>query len=51
MPQMAPMSWLTLMLFFLINLLMFNLINYYSFLPNFKNKLLLKSNINMNWKW
>nr|AVN67917.1 ATP synthase F0 subunit 8 [Arenivaga sp. B097] len=52
MPQMMPMSWLILFTMFIMTLLMFNSINYYS------NILLYKSHGNknmilkyMNWKW
>nr|ARH55067.1 ATP synthase F0 subunit 8 [Lordithon exoletus] len=51
MPQMAPMNWLMLFLYFTILFLLFNSINYFSFsyTPqsyklNLKNKLI-------NWKW
>nr|WNH42066.1 ATPase subunit 8 [Neoperla caeleps] len=33
MPQMAPISWLLLFIVFAGTLLMFNFLNYYSFLP------------------
>nr|YP_009327181.1 ATP synthase F0 subunit 8 [Orthetrum testaceum]ANX10005.1 ATP synthase F0 subunit 8 [Orthetrum testaceum] len=53
MPQMAPMSWLMLFMFFSIMLLMINMLNYYLFNPKFNIKkssknILLKS---QNWKW
>nr|AFQ62421.1 ATP synthase F0 subunit 8 [Meru phyllisae] len=52
MPQMAPMNWLILMMFFTSIFLIMNFLNYYLFLktPNknfFKNK---NSNL-LNWKW
>nr|ARH54445.1 ATP synthase F0 subunit 8 [Lissodema cursor] len=51
MPQMAPLNWLTLMLFFIMNFMMFNIMNYYLFfyhpkLISSKNKKLF-----LNWKW
>nr|AXS66321.1 ATP synthase F0 subunit 8 [Staphylinoidea sp. 3 KM-2017] len=52
MPQMAPMNWLTLFIFFVLIFMLFNSINYFSFLytPSpFKapeNKKML-----MSWKW
>nr|AXS66553.1 ATP synthase F0 subunit 8 [Latridiidae sp. 1 KM-2017] len=52
MPQMAPMNWLTLMMYFTLIYLIFNSINYFSF--NYKNeeKSLLKKITNIsNWKW
>nr|YP_010946326.1 ATP synthase F0 subunit 8 [Anisolampra panfilovi]WGO57044.1 ATP synthase F0 subunit 8 [Anisolampra panfilovi] len=51
MPQMMPLSWLTLYLFFIIMLLIFSIINYYSFIPkpSFSKKML--SPKTLNWKW
>nr|ARH53795.1 ATP synthase F0 subunit 8 [Curculio elephas] len=52
MPQMSPMSWLTLYFMFIIIFLLMIILNYYSFLYNPKNKLNLKKNKNLiNWKW
>nr|WGO58084.1 ATP synthase F0 subunit 8 [Rhabdoblatta orlovi] len=51
MPQMMPLSWLTLYLFFIMMLLIFSFINYYSFIPQ---PLSLKKNTSsktLNWKW
>nr|QRW36348.1 ATP synthase F0 subunit 8 [Hydroporus sp. IBE<ESP> AN585] len=52
MPQMAPMNWLILYIFFSLVFILFNFMNYYLFLINKKNnninKLLKKS---FNWKW
>nr|AXS65179.1 ATP synthase F0 subunit 8 [Coleoptera sp. 13 KM-2017] len=52
MPQMAPLNWLTLMIFFISILLMFNTLNYFSFnyLPK-KNKTSEKKLKTINWKW
>nr|QBF44171.1 ATP synthase F0 subunit 8 [Thaumalea sp. ZK-2019] len=33
MPQMAPISWLTLFVIFNITLILFNIVNYYCFIP------------------
>nr|YP_009503487.1 ATP synthase F0 subunit 8 [Soliperla sp. ZTC-2018]AXB38833.1 ATP synthase F0 subunit 8 [Soliperla sp. ZTC-2018] len=52
MPQMAPISWLTLFLLFHQSFLIFNTINYFSFLP--PSPLSQKKSINqtpLNWKW
>nr|UDF83746.1 ATP synthase F0 subunit 8 [Trichopsidea sp.] len=54
MPQMAPMSWLSLFIYFSIIFFLFSNMNYFSFLPT-SNKLKkeekeLKTN-SMNWKW
>nr|YP_009689646.1 ATP synthase F0 subunit 8 [Psorophora saeva]QEE94375.1 ATP synthase F0 subunit 8 [Psorophora saeva] len=53
MPQMAPISWLTLFFIFSITLVIFNIKNYYCFFYN-SNKLSQNLNIKqhkMNWKW
>nr|ASY97966.1 ATP synthase F0 subunit 8 [Spilomantis occipitalis] len=52
MPQMMPLNWLSLFMFFSITLLMFNVMNYYMSM----NKLTSKSSIKLmvktlNWKW
>nr|QDA21688.1 ATP synthase F0 subunit 8 [Orthetrum sabina] len=53
MPQMAPMSWILLFLFFSAMLLTINIMNYYILMPSMKSfnkveNLNVKSN---NWKW
>nr|AXS65372.1 ATP synthase F0 subunit 8 [Bostrichoidea sp. 9 KM-2017] len=51
MPQMAPLSWLTLFFYFTIIFLMINSLNYYNF--NYKsitNKF-TKTQKKINWKW
>nr|YP_010165774.1 ATP synthase F0 subunit 8 [Nemoura meniscata]QRR29787.1 ATP synthase F0 subunit 8 [Nemoura meniscata] len=52
MPQMAPISWLTLFIAFSLVLLIFNFVNYYSFLPKTPEitQKTISSN-SMNWKW
>nr|AFQ62210.1 ATP synthase F0 subunit 8 [Hypomedon debilicornis] len=52
MPQMAPMNWLFLFIFFILIFLMFNSLNYFSFIYN--NKSMINKNsktFNINWKW
>nr|QWZ46352.1 ATP synthase F0 subunit 8 [Pelecyphorus contortus] len=52
MPQMAPLNWLTLMIFFIMVFSMFNIMNYYSFtymIEPKKHKMMKK--FKMNWKW
>nr|YP_009561684.1 ATP synthase F0 subunit 8 [Scopura longa]QAT19806.1 ATP synthase F0 subunit 8 [Scopura longa] len=52
MPQMAPISWLTLFITFCFILLVFNHMTYFSFLPkapNFAEKKITQNP--MNWKW
>nr|AVN67487.1 ATP synthase F0 subunit 8 [Panchlora nivea] len=51
MPQMMPLSWLTLCLFFVLMLLMFSFMNYFSLIPmpdSIKKELKIKP---LNWKW
>nr|YP_010236182.1 ATP synthase F0 subunit 8 [Desmomyia sinensis]QTD82956.1 ATP synthase F0 subunit 8 [Desmomyia sinensis] len=53
MPQMAPISWLILFFVFSITFMLFNIVNYFSFLPSSstskeKKTFNVKSN---NWKW
>nr|YP_010563522.1 ATP synthase F0 subunit 8 [Epicauta emmerichi]UBU96206.1 ATP synthase F0 subunit 8 [Epicauta emmerichi] len=52
MPQMAPLNWLTLLIFFMAIYILVNSMNFYSFsysLP--MQSSLMKSTIKMNWKW
>nr|ADL59778.1 ATP synthase F0 subunit 8 [Meloidae sp. MT-2010] len=52
MPQMAPLNWLTLMIYFIMIFMLTNSFNFYSFLYN--KKLLInkkKALIKFNWKW
>nr|WDA94026.1 ATP synthase F0 subunit 8 [Apotropina sp. 1 JJC-2023a] len=53
MPQMAPINWLILFIMFSMIFLLFNMMNFYSILPNspklMENKSMKK--INFNWKW
>nr|APT41498.1 ATP synthase F0 subunit 8 [Trichopygomyia trichopyga] len=53
MPQMAPLMWLSLFIFFLLMYLLFNIMNYFSFMINNSsqenNKMLNKNTF--NWKW
>nr|AND96396.1 ATP synthase F0 subunit 8 [Onthophagus bicallosus] len=50
MPQMAPINWLSLLIYFSLIFLMFNVLNYYSFNYNIKTFFKKKKN-NLNWKW
>nr|YP_009918400.1 ATP synthase F0 subunit 8 [Caryopemon giganteus]QLX47625.1 ATP synthase F0 subunit 8 [Caryopemon giganteus] len=51
MPQMAPMNWLTLMLYFMILMLIFNIMIFFSFTyKSKKNQFFLKKKL-INWKW
>nr|QEJ81594.1 ATP synthase F0 subunit 8 [Asymmetricata circumdata] len=51
MPQMSPLSWLNLFIYFILIFMIFNTMNYFSFL--YKNKKLnFKSQKKqLNWKW
>nr|WMV01989.1 ATP synthase subunit 8 [Plagiodera versicolora] len=51
MPQMMPLNWLTLMIYFLSIFLLFNIMNYYMFFYSFKVNKKMKKYINLNWKW
>nr|AML26316.1 ATP synthase F0 subunit 8 [Hydrophilidae sp. BMNH 1274335] len=51
MPQMAPINWLFLFIFFIVIFMMFNSMNYFSFKYPIKlTKFSMKKKI-MNWKW
>nr|AML25909.1 ATP synthase F0 subunit 8 [Staphylinidae sp. BMNH 1274216] len=52
MPQMAPLNWLTLFIYFTMIFLLFNSLNYFSFMyaNNLKIKITKKIN-KLNWKW
>nr|AND96030.1 ATP synthase F0 subunit 8 [Cleptocaccobius convexifrons] len=51
MPQMAPINWLSLLIYFSLMFMMFNILNYFSFNYNFKIFKFKKNNQNLNWKW
>nr|ALO70529.1 ATP synthase F0 subunit 8 [Diartiger fossulatus] len=51
MPQMAPLNWTMLMIFFMVNLIMFNILNYFFLLYNFKYNKNQNNKILMNWMW
>nr|YP_010335515.1 ATP synthase F0 subunit 8 [Hexagenia rigida]UNH92446.1 ATP synthase F0 subunit 8 [Hexagenia rigida] len=54
MPQMAPISWLTLFLVFSLTLILFGILNYYLFTPNSPSSLNEKTQIKtnpLNWPW
>nr|QNV11748.1 ATP synthase F0 subunit 8 [Siphlonurus aestivalis] len=52
MPQMAPLSWLTLFIVFSLTLILFNLVNYFLYTPNAPSSAAgaFKTN-SFNWKW
>nr|ALI86977.1 ATP synthase F0 subunit 8 [Cryptolestes turcicus] len=51
MPQMAPLSWLTLFFYFSIIFIMYNIMNYYNFLYQIKKEKIMMKKKNINWKW
>nr|WPN85776.1 ATP synthase F0 subunit 8 [Stomorhina sp.] len=54
MPQMAPIGWLSLFIIFSIAFMIFNMMNYYSYIPSMpKSNLINKTQItnSLNWKW
>nr|YP_010385090.1 ATP synthase F0 subunit 8 [Lydina aenea]UPL65100.1 ATP synthase F0 subunit 8 [Lydina aenea] len=54
MPQMAPIAWLSLFIIFSISFMIFNMMNYFSFIPKMpKSKLINKIQLmkSLNWKW
>nr|YP_009050378.1 ATP synthase F0 subunit 8 [Carterocephalus silvicola]AIC09077.1 ATP synthase F0 subunit 8 [Carterocephalus silvicola] len=54
MPQMMPINWIISFLFFILIFILFNILNYYIFninKMNNKNKIFLKKNYPLNWKW
>nr|QLY89717.1 ATP synthase F0 subunit 8 [Xylophagus ater] len=53
MPQMAPISWLSLFIIFSMTFLLFSMMNYYSFLPSSPQNEEKKSHKfnSFPWKW
>nr|YP_010309668.1 ATP synthase F0 subunit 8 [Actenodia billbergi]UMR54785.1 ATP synthase F0 subunit 8 [Actenodia billbergi] len=52
MPQMAPLNWLTLMVYFILIFLTLNSFNFYTFICYKKTSISHKPNITKtNWKW
>nr|YP_009750085.1 ATP synthase F0 subunit 8 [Eudarcia gwangneungensis]QIJ46444.1 ATP synthase F0 subunit 8 [Eudarcia gwangneungensis] len=52
MPQMMPINWILLLMFFISCFILFNIVNYYIFYKkiNFFNKKIFKFKI-FFWKW
>nr|YP_010158859.1 ATP synthase F0 subunit 8 [Opatrum sabulosum]QRG31138.1 ATP synthase F0 subunit 8 [Opatrum sabulosum] len=52
MPQMAPLNWLSLMIMFVLTLMLFNILNYYSYssIKKSSQQIQLKKPLT-NWKW
>uniref|UniRef100_A0AAU6QFM0 ATP synthase F0 subunit 8 n=1 Tax=Nepsalus decorillus TaxID=2950594 RepID=A0AAU6QFM0_9NEOP len=52
MPQMSPLSWWMLFMYFIMLMLMFSIMNYYIFFYTMTKKDSIKLKIkSMNWKW
>nr|QRV62605.1 ATP synthase F0 subunit 8 [Nectoboreus dolerosus] len=52
MPQMAPMNWLMLYMFFSLIFIIFNFLNYYMFITNNQSNKPISLNKKMlYWKW
>nr|ALO70776.1 ATP synthase F0 subunit 8 [Nudobius lentus] len=51
MPQMAPLNWLTLFIYFTMIFLILNSMNYFSFKYSNMKTSILKKNNKINWKW
>nr|AML25617.1 ATP synthase F0 subunit 8 [Staphylinidae sp. BMNH 1274669] len=51
MPQMAPMNWLSLFFMIIMVFMIFNSLNYFSFLYYPKKHNLKKISLMNNWKW
>nr|ALO70993.1 ATP synthase F0 subunit 8 [Pselaphinae sp. 3 EF-2015] len=51
MPQMSPMNWILLYLFFSFIFIMFNFLNYYYMIYNIKFNKNYKIMNKLNWKW
>nr|AND96723.1 ATP synthase F0 subunit 8 [Onthophagus rhinolophus] len=51
MPQMAPINWLTLLIYFSMIFMIFNAMNFFSFNYNIKIFYFKKNKKLLNWKW
>nr|ALO70481.1 ATP synthase F0 subunit 8 [Cryptopleurum minutum] len=51
MPQMAPINWLFLFIFFIMIFMLFNSMNYFSFKYPIKSYKFSMKKTQMNWKW
>nr|ALO76323.1 ATP synthase F0 subunit 8 [Brachynopus latus] len=51
MPQMMPLNWLMMFIFFTMTFLIFNSLNYFSFKYLPKNINLTIKKKTLNWKW
>nr|AML26593.1 ATP synthase F0 subunit 8 [Scolytinae sp. BMNH 1274713] len=51
MPQMAPISWMTLYLFFSVLFALMCILNFFMFSYSPKMSTLMKKEMILNWKW
>nr|AML26752.1 ATP synthase F0 subunit 8 [Histeridae sp. BMNH 1274745] len=51
MPQMAPMNWTLLMVYFLMIFISYNMLNYFIFTYPVKTPIKSKIKTSVNWKW
>nr|YP_010446962.1 ATP synthase F0 subunit 8 [Chyliza chikuni]UTM10327.1 ATP synthase F0 subunit 8 [Chyliza chikuni] len=52
MPQMSPINWLNLFILFSLTFMLFNMMNYFLFIPSSsQSKTSSKSTKPLNWKW
>nr|YP_011010644.1 ATP synthase F0 subunit 8 [Halobates whiteleggei]WPW47324.1 ATP synthase F0 subunit 8 [Halobates whiteleggei] len=51
MPQMAPLSWLSLMIMFILMIIVINSMSYFNKNYKIESKMSKKSMNKLNWKW
>nr|AND96168.1 ATP synthase F0 subunit 8 [Tragiscus dimidiatus] len=51
MPQMAPLNWLFLFFYFLLIFMIFNTLNYYSYIYPIKSMIIKTKKNFLSWKW
>nr|AXS66477.1 ATP synthase F0 subunit 8 [Cucujoidea sp. 29 KM-2017] len=51
MPQMSPLSWLSLFMYFIMIFFMINVLLYFSFLYPIKTTELKTNQLKFSWKW
>nr|AVN67351.1 ATP synthase F0 subunit 8 [Byrsotria rothi] len=51
MPQMMPLSWLSMYLFFILTLMLFSFTNYFSFIVNPLSSSKMIKIKSLSWKW
>nr|YP_010988565.1 ATP synthase F0 subunit 8 [Medeopteryx maehongsonensis]WOR80709.1 ATP synthase F0 subunit 8 [Medeopteryx maehongsonensis] len=51
MPQMAPLSWLNLFIYFITIFMLFNVMNYFSLIYNNNNNMKNNEKKTITWKW